>query len=413
MKNLNAIPISEKLNKLAGIFPADLFIVGGKVRNHLMKIENDDIDLCSTASLLEIEKVFEGTEFELKFRNEELQTAKIIVGDSIFDYARFRTEVYEKGGKRFPKSVEFVGSPEKDYLRRDFSVNAIYYNIKNEDFLDYCDGIKDLRNRLIKCVRNPYEVLKDDGIRILRMIRIACELNFRIERNTLLAASENISNLLNISGVKLANEFKRICDSSFYGFGTKNAHMRGFKLLNKLNAWKYLGVSFDKLKLKMVKKQTKKYFGLLIDIIDSERPASISYFLNNILDKLELNKKKKEEIINIISGYYDALNRMSNKVYFAKYFDNFPKIYEILSQKSKVIAQKYNFFYKYIINHKLVVKVSDLKVSARDLSKYFPSLPKKSYNIILNMVLSDVFEGKYTNDNETILKEIDKKLKIY
>ena len=413
MKDFTQIPINEKLQEIADNFPVDLYIVGGKVRNHIMRINNDDIDLCSSMSLSDLQEFLKKFGHELKFKNEELQTAKIVIDNKVYDYARFRQETYKSGGFRTPEKVKFVTSPEEDYLRRDFSINALYYNLKTGEFLDFCNGIKDLKRRVIKCVKEPNEVLKDDGVRILRMVRIASELDFRIDRETFASALENAPNLLNVSGVKIASELRRICDSSFFGIGKKNAYMHGICLLNKLKAWKYFGLNFYKLKAHMIKKASKKYLGLLIDVIDSENPASVSYFLGKLLDKLEIARKKKEEIVNVISGYYDALNRVANKVYFAKYFDNFDQIYQLLSEKSKIIAQKYNFFYKYIINHKLVVKISDLKVTTKDLAKNFPSLPQKSYGVILNMVLSDVFEGKYSNDTETILKEIDKKLKLF
>lgn len=413
MNEIKRIQIPEYIEKLADILPTDLYIVGGKVRNHLMNIDNDDIDLCSSMKLDELEAKFEGTDFELKFKNEVLGTAKIIYNGKSFDYATLRREIYEKGGYRQPEKVEFIESIEEDSKRRDFSINAIYYNIKTGQFFDFCDGVKDIQRKIIRCVKDPYTVFADDGLRILRMVRIAAELNFKISKDTFNAANKNISNLSKISGVSIAREMIRICDSSFVGVCDKKAYLKAISNLNKLKAWKFFGVKFEKLRPKMIKKEITKYLGLLIDIIDAEKPASISYFLNRVLDQLQINKKKKEEIINIISGYYDALNRIPNKMYFAKYFDNFERILEILNLKSKALGARYNFFYKYIISHKIVVRIADLKVSYRDIANNFPSLPKKSYDVILNMILSDIFEGKYNNDKETILKEIEKKMKYY
>lgn len=413
MNEIERIQLPKCIEELAEKLPVDLYVVGGKVRNHLMNIENDDIDLCSSLTLEELEKNFENTEYELKFKNQALGTAKILYNGKSFDYATLRREKYEEGGFRQPKTVEFIDSIEEDCLRRDFSINAIYYNVKTGQFFDFCNGIRDISKKIIRCVKDPNEVLADDGIRILRMVRISAELNFKISKDTYASAVKNVGNLINISGVNIAKEMIKICDSSFIGVGDKNAYLKAIKNLNKLRVWKYFGVSFEKLKPNMVKKEITKYLGLLIDIIDAEKPASISYFLNRVLDQLQINKKKKEQIVNIISGYYDALNRIPNKLYFAKYFDNFERILEILNLKSKGLAQRYNFFYKYIISHKVVVRIADLKISYRDIANHYPSLPKKSYDVILNMVLSDIFEGKYNNDKATILKEIDKKMKYY
>ncbi len=413
MKTNLKILIPECLEKLASIFPKDLYIVGGKVRNFLLNIDNEDYDLCSCLTIDELEEVIKNTTFELKFKNKNLSTAKIIADGMAFDYATFRQEAYEEGGQRIPKFINFVESPEKDFLRRDFTVNAIYYNLKKQTYHDFCNGLKDLKNKVIRTLKNPDEVLKDDGIRIFRMVRIACELNFKIDRETFLSASRNISNLMNVAGVKVLEEMMRICNSSYIGVCDKSAHIKGVKYLNSLKPWKFMGLSFDRVKINMIKKDVPKYLGLLIDIVDSEKPASVSYFLHNLLLKLELNKKKKEEIVNTLSGYYDALNRIPNKIYFSKYFDNFQTIHQLLLQKNKTLAGKYAFFYKYIVSHKIVVKISDLKITNKDLQKHFPSLPKKSYNVILNMILSDIFEEKYSNDNQTIISEIEKKLKYY
>ena len=78
-------------------------------------------------------------------------------------------------------------------------------------------------------------------------------------------------------------------------------------------------------------------------------------------------------------------------------------------KKSKILAQKYNFFYRYIISHKLVIKTSDLKITAKDLKKHFPSMPEKMYDSVLLEVLSDVFGGKCQNEQADLLKDIGKK----
>ena len=95
--------------------------------------------------------------------------------------------------------------------------------------------------------------------------------------------------------------------------------------------------------------------------------------------------------------------------FFFKYFDNFPEIYKLLNKKSKILAQKYNFFYRYIISHKLVIRVSDLKISAKDLKKHFPSMPEKLYESVLMEALSDVFDGKCQNEQTDLLRDIGRK----
>lgn len=162
----------------------------------------------------------------------------------------------------------------------------------------------------------------------------------------------------------------------------------------------------------MVKKVEHKSQGFLIDVIDNVNPISISYYLNLILtNSFGLSKRKIENYINILSGYYEALNRLQNKPYFFKYFNNFPQIHLLLNQKSKYLANKYEFFYKYIITYKLIVSVKDLKINGDDIKAYYPTVKPNRYKPILESLLSDVFDGKISNDKDQLIKAVEAKLK--
>ena len=116
-------------------------------------------------------------------------------------------------------------------------------------------------------------------------------------------------------------------------------------------------------------------------------------------------------MINILSGYYDALNGLDNKSYFFKYFENFPTILKLLNEKSKLLASKYEFFYRYIINHKVIVQIKDLKINGDDIKREAPNVDQKRYKAILYSLLSDVFDGKIQNDKKELLKALQIKLK--
>ena len=143
MSSVEKIHVPKSVEKLAQAFPVALYIVGGKVRNHLMKIENDDIDLCSSLTLSQLDIILNKIGYEQKFKNESLGTSKIICGKEVFDYATLREESYPEGGVRQPKKVEFVESIEDDYQRRDFSINALYYKIKTGEYFDFCGGLNE------------------------------------------------------------------------------------------------------------------------------------------------------------------------------------------------------------------------------------------------------------------------------
>jgi len=414
MNSIKKIKIPAELSKLARAFPIDLYIVGGYVRNQLIGIEQGDIDLCSSLTIDKLSKIAEECGFEVKQKNKALGTAKLIYKDKTYDYATFRKEEYSDNKSHKPVNIEFIDSIEEDSKRRDFTINSIYYNINKQTMVDYHNGYYDLRHSIIRAIGSAEEVMQNDGERILRMIRLAGELNFKIEKNTFNYAYKNVANLYGISVDRIVGELAKIlnCDKRYEHRAKKSAFIKALKLINKMGIWKCFGLEFEKVNYNMVKKVKKRYLGLIIDIVDTAKPASVSYFVSKLLKNVTLSQKKLAQIINIISGYYDALNRKSNKQYFFKYFDNFEAIYDLISQKNKFLAQKYQFFYKYIISYHLVIKQSDLMVSAKDLKAKFPSLPQKMYKEVLDSVLSDVFDGKYPNKKEAILKEISSRMTI-
>ena len=99
---------------------------------------------------------------------------------------------------------------------------------------------------------------------------------------------------------------------------------------------------------------------------------------------------------------------MKNKEYFFKYFDDFSVIFPLLAKKSKHLMNRYMFFYKYIIRHGLTIKVSDLKIGKEEISANFPKIDPRSYDGILEDLLSKVFDGKLPNEREALLQEVEK-----
>ncbi len=398
--NIFQITPSEKVKELATLVSGNFYLVGGWVRNALLGRECEDEDVCSALTLSELEKKLEGSEFSLKNKNKAFGTCKIVCPTKSFDYATFRREGAFKG--HCPQEVEFISDLGEDASRRDFTINAIYYDILAEKIIDPFGGVKDLKRKKIRAVSD--HILNDDGVRILRMLRLAGEYNFSIEAQTLVWAHKNVDNVKDITKSKVTEELEKL-----FARTTNKGAVRAVKLYNRLGVWKRVGFEVEHIKPRMIAKCDDKLMGFIIDVVDAAQPASISYFLYNLLENSGFTKKREGQFINIVSGYYDALNHLKNKQYFFRYFDNFPQIYDVLIKKSKILAQKYQFFYKYIISHKLVIRKSDLKIGEKDLKKHFPSMPEKMYDKVFMDALSDVFDGKCANTAEELLRNIGKK----
>ena len=408
------LELPKALIELAQLFPTELYVVGGYIRNKIMEIESEDIDICSRLTIEEVEQLLKGTKFAFKIKNKMLGAALISVDGDNYEYTTFRRDFYEEGGGHSPVRVEFISDVREDAKRRDFTCNAIYYDIKNKQILDFYNGKDDIKKRVLKTVETPEEVLSHDGVRILRLFRFQCELNFKIDKKTLQCAYKYKNNLCDVSGERVVYEITRILHSpnKYKGVSKPKAYVLALKHFNKASMWPLFGIDCPKLKFNMIKKVEHKSQGFLIDVIDTVNPISISYYLNLILTNFfGLNKKMVDQYINILSGYYEALNFQQNKPYFFKYFENFPQIHMLLVHRSKYLANKYNFFYKYIISHRLIVSVKDLKINGDTLKKHYPTVKPTRYKGILESLLSDVFDGKLLNEKDDLISAVEEKLK--
>ncbi len=408
------IEVSENLTELAKLFPEDLYVVGGYVRNKLLGIETGDVDLASSVDIEQVSKRLEGSGFTVKIKNLKCGSLLISKDKENFEYTFFRKDVYADGGSHSPIRIERTEDIAEDSKRRDFSFNAIYYNINKDEIVDHYHGIIDLKQKVLRCCLDPEQVLKSDGERILRMVRIAGELGFSIDKDTFKTAIKFASNVSDLTGARKFNEIEKILYSDRrYKIG-KTSLKKTLKLLNELGIWQYFGLTNLTVKYNMVFKVEDRLLGLLVDIVDTEKPECLQAFLEKFLkEQFGFTNALSSKLFDFLGGYYNALDGMANKEYFFKHYQDWATIYSLLGGKSKRVQSKYNFFYKYIIEHGLAIQISDLKITENDIKVNFKNIDKRNYNKILNNLLSKVFDGKVQNDKTQLLLEIEKNLQNY
>ena len=403
------IEISKNLKKLSKYFPENLYVVGGYVRNQILKIRVSDVDLASCVSVEEVVSRLENSEFETKIKNLKTGSLLICCGNESFEYTAFRKEIYPKGGAHNPIEVLPTNNIEDDAQRRDFSINSIYYNINKDEIFDHFHGIVDVKQKIIRCNTSPEKVFSSDGERILRMVRFAGELNFDIEKQTFRCAKKYVSNIQDLSGTRRYSEILKILYAEKkYGLNQK-AEKDALKILNRLGVWKAFGLK-KTIKTKMALKVEDRFLGLLIDIVDTERPKCLESFLTKFLTiEFGFSSEDVRKTFMILAGYYEALFKKRNKSFFFKYFEFWKQISDLLERKSKTRRSRYQFFYDYILEHNLAIKVEDLKIKEKDIKDEFPSIDKRDYSKILNNLLNKVFDGKIKNEKENLIQDIQKK----
>lgn len=407
------IEISKNLKALSKYFPENLYVVGGYVRNKLLPLPAGDVDLTSSVTIDEVQKRLENSGFSVKVKNAKLGSILISKDNENFEYTTFRKEFYKDDGSHCPCQIEFTQSIEEDAIRRDFSVNSIYFNINKDEIVDIYHGVIDAKEKIIRCNIDPNEILKHDGERILRMVRFAGELNFKIDKNTFNSAIKHAKNIKDLQGYRKYGELEKIlyCDMRYQN---KNGFKRALKLLNKLGVWQYFGINKKVIKFDMVFKTQDRFLGFMIDIIDAVEPECLETFcIDFFKTQCDFSCCDAKKIFGYLAGYYNALNGMKNKEYFFKHYSDWAYIFPLLGAKSKHLQNRYNFFYQYIIKHGLTICLDDLKIGECDIKTNFPNIDKRNYNRILNNLLSKVFDGKVVNNKEDLLNEIEKNLQNY
>jgi tRNA nucleotidyltransferase/poly(A) polymerase len=180
-----------------------LYIVGGAVRDALMKKTPKDFDLTTDATPEEILSILQEEGIRAFLKGFGVISA--IMNDQEFEIAPFRKESYDGGDGRRPTSVEFTDL-ETDSSRRDFTINALYFDIDKKKIIDLVGGVKDIENNIIRPVGNIIERFKEDKLRVLRFLRFAHRNGSSINQEYANAIIE-FNNLDGVSPERIKDEF--------------------------------------------------------------------------------------------------------------------------------------------------------------------------------------------------------------
>jgi len=181
----------------------DAFLVGGCVRDTVMGRAIHDWDLATSAAPVDVARLFSKT----ILTGEKFGTVSIVLPDCTVEVTTFRTEGEYQDGRR-PKNVEFVTSLEDDLSRRDFTINAMAVSIEGK-LIDPYGGIKDIQAGIIRCVGGPNTRFSEDALRMFRALRLAAELGFEIEPDTLQAIYANAGMAARISTERIRIEMEK------------------------------------------------------------------------------------------------------------------------------------------------------------------------------------------------------------
>ena len=188
-----------------------LYAVGGCVRDSLLGRSVHDVDLASRLRPDELIERAKANGLNARIVQQTLGTVLITIDGVDYEHTTFRTESYGAGGAHKPDAVCFSDSPDTDAFRRDFSVNALYESVTDGTIVDPTGGLEDLARRMLRTTTDdPVVILRDDGLRILRLVRFAASLDFSIDPGTWEAAKANAALLGDVAWERKRQELDRI-----------------------------------------------------------------------------------------------------------------------------------------------------------------------------------------------------------
>ena len=419
------------------------YIVGGTVRDFLLNKHNTDIDVTTNALPDQVKDVFKG--YKIFDTGIKHGTVSLLINGELIEITTFRKD--EKYlDNRHPSSITFVSSLREDLLRRDFTINAMAYNIR---IYDYYGGREDLKNKILRAVGDANERFREDALRILRALRFSSVLGFTIEEKTKQAMFDNKSLLKNISHERIREEFDKILlgqnaeevllnyEKIFEEIIPEFALMYGFEQHNEHHIY---DVYFHCVKaVASSKKDLIIRLALMFHDIGKPNVFSLDeqgrgHFYNHaveskkiardILNRLKYDNNTKKQVLTLIEHHDVVLNveekcvkrwlnrlgedlfdklieveRGDNFAQHPKHRDRQIKLDQIVTIKNKIIENKNCFSLK------------QLAINGRDLIAL--GMKGRAVGQALNKILNLVLNGELENDKAKIIEYIKSNKKCY
>lgn len=352
------INILKKIEK----YGFEAYVVGGYVRNKLLNITSRDVDICTNALPKDIIKIFNLK----KDTKNNYGSVNIITKKYNIDITTYRKESTYDLHK--PINIEFINNIEEDLYRRDFTVNSILLNSKNE-IIDKYNGIEDLNNKILRCIGNTNEKLKNDPLRILRALRFSVIYDLEMDDKIINFIKNNKELIKKISYFRRKEELDKI-------FTSKNK-INGFKLLKDLNLLEELEIKYDE----------------IVDIND----------INGIYAQIEYNKnypflKESKKNINNIREIVKIKTINNHTLYKYGLYIN-----SIAGSILGIDYNKINQMYESLP----IKSKKDIKISYKSIVK----LNNNCYNNINDLIKNiekNILDGKLKNKTSDIVKFIRK-----
>lgn len=423
----------------------EAYIVGGAVRNSIIGLPVHDWDICTNALPEDVCKLFRRKGFRVVETGLQHGTVTVMV-----NYRGYEVTTYRTDGKytdsRHPDSVKFVGNIHEDLARRDFTMNAIAYN-DDDGFIDPFNGLKDIKNKVIRCVGSHTDRFKEDPLRIMRAVRFAAQLGFHIENYTNIAMVQTNNGLSKISAERIQSELCKILTSDHPEYAldyyidispaipelSKIMGCSQNNMYHIYDVWNHTRFALTACRIHELETR------LAILLHDIGKPESktvdrgIEHFYghavksaeiaDSLLRRLKFSNEIRESVVELVASHDMTIIPKPNKI--KKYLNKLGeaqlrrlldvRFCDIMAHNPYYAKERLleTFRAEEILNEVLAEEkcfsIKDLAINGKDIMelgvKKGPDVGKW-----LNYALDEVINDRLENDKEDILNDIDAKL---
>ncbi len=368
-----AIKVIKKIESIG----FNAYIVGGFVRDYLLKIDSNDIDITTNANIEDLKTIFENIEF----KGEKYDGVIVKEGIYSFEITRFRKDI-SYIDHRHPE-IENALTLEEDLVRRDFTINAMCFD-SNLNLIDLYNGRYDLEKKAIRTIGSAFVRFDEDVLRILRAFYFSAKLNFDIDSDTIKGINENSKYLTYLSKDRIKEELTKLLNQKYY--------LKGLFYLLNTKAINYLPDLKDALKLIYDSKINFSFLDTL----------ALAKYLGNDISKYSLTKKETRyinKVVELVDSTYD------NFILFNSNTDEL-----ILSNKIKKLLNKYYIDDIVTLKSNLIIKnIKELNLGASDIIKLVePNEITKTINLLTKLVL----DNKLENTKEALIEEVKRRKNV-
>lgn len=334
------------------------YIVGGYPRDLYLKRESLDVDICTNATPKDLNEIFNITK-------QSYGSVTVIVNNIRFEITTFRKEM-KYLNNRFPVKIKYIDSLIEDLKRRDFTINTLCID-SNGDLIDLLSSKVDLDNKIIRCVGNTKNKIKEDILRSLRAIRFATILDFKLDDELKKYIKKYGYLLKKLSYYRKKEELDKI-------FSSSNC-MYGISLIKELNLDKYLELS-------------------LSDVVISSNIAIWAQL--DVLDKYCFTNSEKQLITSINKVCESDI--LSNEILYKYGLYVCCLSGEIKNIDKSLIVSKYN--------NLPIFRKKDIKITSFEICEILNKKPNKFLKEIYDDLENKILKNELINDNYIIKKYI-------